>query len=101
MMDLTIRDWMVIIGVLLIMAVLLDAWRRVRSENYSRVKVKLAKPGEESSARDADLAWLKELPNGGGRTVERSDLLRAAGLAALAESPPEPAIEAEAVADSA
>ena len=41
-MDLTIRDWMVIIGVLLITAVLLDAWRRVRRERNPRVKLKLA-----------------------------------------------------------
>lgn len=90
-MDLTVRDWMVIVGILLIMAVLLDAWRRVRSDRYSRVKVKLADPegagAEEERAvveADADLAWLKELPNGGGRVVERGDLLRAAGLAAQA-----------------
>ena len=82
LMDLTIRDWMVIIGVLLIMAVLLDAWRRVRSERYSRVKVKLAAAADDEetgSERDVDLAWLKELPNGGGRVVQRDDLLRAAG----------------------
>ena len=78
-MDLTIRDWMVIIGVLLILAVLLDAWRRVRSDSYSRVKVKLAEPEEIGPESDADLSWLKELPNGGGRTVERGDLLKAAG----------------------
>ena len=86
-MDLTIRDWMVIVGILLIMAVLLDAWRRVRSERYSRVKVKLAEPDTADTADvadaevDTDLAWYKELPNGGARVVERGDLLRAAGLA--------------------
>ncbi|QFU76080.1 cell division protein ZipA [Halioglobus maricola] len=78
--ELTIRDWMVIIGVLLIVAVLLDAWRRVRSERYSRVQMDLAEPEEdESDGRDEELAWLKELPNGGARVVERGDLLRAAG----------------------
>ena len=79
-MELTIRDWMVIAGVLLIVAVLFDAWRRVRSERYSRVRVKLADPETNGSERDADLDWLKELPNGGARVVERGDLLRAAGL---------------------
>ncbi|MEH6587880.1 MAG: cell division protein ZipA [Halioglobus sp.] len=80
MADLTIRDWMVIIGVLLILAVLLDAWRRVRSEKYARVKVNLADPvQDEIPSGDEDLSWLKELPNGGGRMVERGDLLRAAG----------------------
>jgi cell division protein ZipA len=71
---------MVIIGVLLIMAVLLDAWRRVRSDRYSSVKLKLADP-EETAVDEVveDIAWLKELPNGGARVVQRGDLLRAAG----------------------
>jgi cell division protein ZipA len=86
MTELTIRDWMVIIGVLLIMAVLLDAWRRVRSDKYSRVKMKVSDPDDTLSERDEQLAWLKELPNGGARVVERGDLLRAAGHA-----PAEPA----------
>ncbi|TDG13899.1 cell division protein ZipA [Seongchinamella unica] len=95
MAELTIRDWMVIIGVLLITAVLLDAWRRVRSEKYSRVKVKLADPGHRGVVEgDEDLHWLKELPNGGARTVERGDLLRAAGHkerpAPVPEAKPEP-----------
>lgn len=85
LMELTIRDWMVIIGVLLIMAVLLDAWRRVRSDRYSRVKVKLADPEETGVERDVELAWLKELPNGGARVVDRGDLLRAAGRVPVEE----------------
>ncbi|RLQ23009.1 cell division protein ZipA [Seongchinamella sediminis] len=93
MAELTIRDWMVIIGVLLIMAVLLDAWRRVRSDKYSRVKVKLSTSGERNvSEGDEDLQWLKELPNGGARTVKRGDLLRAAGhkeQTAAADAAPE------------
>ncbi len=40
--QLTVRDWMVIAGVLLILAVLLDALRRVRNERNSPVRVKLA-----------------------------------------------------------
>ncbi|MEP0201927.1 MAG: cell division protein ZipA [Halioglobus sp.] len=80
-MDLTIRDWMVIVGVLLIFAVLVDAWRRVRAERRETVKLNLAN-AEEAAAPEAkgqeELAWLKELPNGGARVVERSDLLRAA-----------------------
>ncbi|MCR9104080.1 MAG: cell division protein ZipA [Gammaproteobacteria bacterium] len=83
-MDLTIRDWMVIIGVLLIVAVLLDAWRRIKSESRSRVKVKLVDPDEIPGDRAEDLSWLKELPNGGARVVERGDLLKAAGLSSAA-----------------
>lgn len=91
MTDLTIRDWMVIIGVLLIMAVLLDAWRRVRGDKYSSgVKMKISEPDENLSERDEQLAWLKELPNGGARVVERGDLLKAAGHR---QREPEPAPE--------
>jgi cell division protein ZipA len=71
---------MVIIGVLLIMAVLLDAWRRIRNENQSSVKVDLVDSDNVPPEKDADLNWLKELPNGGARILERGDLLRAAGL---------------------
>jgi cell division protein ZipA len=80
-MDLTIRDWMVVIGVVLIVAVGLDAWRRVRRERYPKVKLKLAPAAEDDSAKesakDEQLAWLKELPNGGGRTVDRRHLINA------------------------
>ena len=77
-MDLTIRDWMVVIGVILIIAVGLDAWRRVRRERYPKVKVKLAaEPAAEPETRQDDITWLKELPNGGARVVERRDLINA------------------------
>lgn len=77
-MDLTIRDWMVVIGVILIIAVGLDAWRRVRRERYPKVKVKLAaEPVAGADSREDDIAWLKELPNGGARVVERRDLINA------------------------
>jgi cell division protein ZipA len=77
-MDLTIRDWMVIVGVLLIFAVLVDAWRRVRSERRAPVKLDLTKPYDTETPRDDSIDWLKELPNGGARVVERRDLVAAA-----------------------
>ena len=79
LMELTIRDWMVIVGVLLIVAVLLDAWRRIRSEKYSRVNMKLVDPEELEPEPAADFAMFKELPNGGARVVRRGDIIRAAG----------------------
>jgi cell division protein ZipA len=86
--QLTIRDWMVIAGVLLIFAVLLDAYRRVRKERNSAVRVKLVEPEEKDAARDAareiDLAWLKELPNGGARVVHRGNPAAYAEVAAQA-----------------
>ena len=70
-MDLTIRDWMVIVGVLLIVAVLLDAWRRIRSDKYSRVKMDLVDPEDLPAEPEDDFQYLKELPNGGARVVDR------------------------------
>lgn len=72
--QLTIRDWMVIAGVLLILAVLLDALRRVRNERNSPVRVKLASEEDKEQGKEVDLAWLKELPNGGARVVTREDM---------------------------
>ena len=77
-MELTVRDWMVIAGVLLIAAVAFDAWRRIRSDKYSRVKMKLVDPDQLPADNTDDIAWLKELPNGGARIVDRSDLERVA-----------------------
>ncbi len=92
--QLTIRDWMVIAGVLLIFAVLLDAYRRVRNERRANMRMKLVQPGDKASARDVNLAWLKELPNGGARVVSRHDQSQTAidiPDEAESEAPPEPA----------
>lgn len=77
-MELTVRDWMVIVGVLLIVAVALDAWRRIRSDKYSRVNMNLVDPEELPAEDTDDIAWFRELPNGGARVVERSDIERVA-----------------------
>jgi len=64
-MDLSIRDWMLVIGVLLILAVLLDGYRRVRKDRGRKVRMSL-KPvptvAEEELTRG-------ELPNGGARVA--------------------------------
>ena len=79
-MDLTIRDWMVIVGVLLILAVLVDAWRRIRREKSSNIRVKLVNPDDLPAEPIDDLRQYRELPNGGARVVKRGDILRAAGF---------------------
>lgn len=71
---------MVIVGVLLILAVFLDAWRRIRREKHTKVKMQLVDPDQLPAEREADISWFGELPNGGARVVERGDLLRAAGF---------------------
>jgi cell division protein ZipA len=76
-MELTVRDWMVIIGVLLILAVLLDAYRRVRRDRRSKVRMSMTKKASvKTTAGDEALLYLKELPNGGGRVVGRGEVER-------------------------
>ncbi len=70
-MDINIRDWMIIIGILLILAVLLDGYRRMRSDP-SRVRMSLSKVPEGPEG-DSDLHRSSELPGGGARVIERSD----------------------------
>ncbi|NQX89031.1 MAG: cell division protein ZipA [Halioglobus sp.] len=80
-MELTIRDWMVIVGVLLILAVLLDAFRRIRRDKSGRVTMELVDPEDLPEGRELDIALFSELPNGGARVVERGDILKVAGFA--------------------
>ena len=61
-MDLTIRDWMVVVGVLLIVAVLLDAWRRIRRDRSAEVKMKLVDNEELSVSPEQDFSMFGELP---------------------------------------
>lgn len=80
-MDLTVRDWMVIVGVVLILAVLLDAYRRVRTERRAKTRMSMnSKVTESTAAADESLLWLKELPNGGARVVGRKEIEEAAAL---------------------
>jgi len=82
---------MVIVGVLLILAVLLDAWRRIRRDKHGKVRMKLVNP-EDIPAAPAEDRMYGELPNGGARVVERGDILRAAGFGGMgARDKPAPA----------
>lgn len=63
---------MVIVGSLLILAVAIDAWRRMRQQQRSRVRVRLATdvPGDDPLD---DIGQYRELPNGGARVVRREE----------------------------
>src|SRR5690625_3300143 len=71
-MGLSVRDWMIIVGVLLVLAVLLDGYRRMRQEWRSQLRVSLSRSSpEEREAAEWELVS-SELPNGGARVVGRS-----------------------------
>lgn len=105
-MELSVREWMIIIGALLIVAVLLDGYRRIRNENRHRIKVSLSRQAyrqalnpspavvEEVESRGPN----PELPNGGARVIgkRKASLQLDQPVPVLLESveiPPQPADE--------
>ena len=71
-MDISVRDWMIIIGVLLIVAVLLDGYRRMRGDP-KRVRVSLTPVPAGSDDGEEDVLMRGELPGGGARVIGRDD----------------------------
>lgn len=74
-MGLSVRDWMVIVGVLLVVAVLLDGYRRMRHEWRSQLRMSLSRSGGDKESVDWELVS-SELPNGGARVVSRGEARR-------------------------
>ena len=75
MEQLSIRDWMILIGGMMIAAVLIDAFHRYWRERRAEIKLN-ARIERASPLSDDDDAFnlLTELPNGGARIVQRDDL---------------------------
>lgn len=71
-MNLDSQDWFIVIGALLIVGVLLDAWRRYRSDRRNPIRMarKTMGPGGGFARDEADVA-AAELPAGGARVVNR------------------------------
>lgn len=100
MPEVTLRDGMVLVGSLLILAVMIDAWRRMRSQQRERVRMKLAPEPADAPPVD-DLAVFRELPNGGARIVSREDLLGSDGLGPSSDNTSNDASDAADAADIA
>lgn len=72
-MEFSVREWTIIVGVLLIVAVFLDGYRRVRNERSNRIRVSLSKQvfNQSPPGDDAEGVSNSELPNGGARVVHK------------------------------
>lgn len=69
-MELSVRDWLIIVGVLLVLAVLLDGYRRMRQERRNQIRMSLSRSAAGSD--DPSLVPTNpELPNGGARVVTK------------------------------
>jgi cell division protein ZipA len=99
-MELSIRDWMLVIGVLLLIAVVLDGYRKAQRERRNQVRLSrnAKKMAKMSEAENDSFESTAELPNGGARVV---------GSRALAEdeidplNPPEIKSERKYIVDAA
>ena len=77
MEQLSIRDWMVIVGGVMIAAVLVDAGRRLLKERRAEIRLNARIERSKSSSNEDDaFNLLTELPNGGARIVRRDDLAK-------------------------
>jgi hypothetical protein len=68
-----LKDWMLVVGAGLVMAVLIDAARRVQLQRRNHIRMN-AKVRRDTDNDDEPFNLLSELPNGGARIVRRDDL---------------------------
>jgi cell division protein ZipA len=92
-MELSVREWTIIVGVLLILAVFLDGYRRVRNERSNRIRVSLSKQvfQQQPEPEGEPVGTVNpELPNGGARVIakQRSQNLHLSQNLQLGESVP-------------
>lgn len=67
-MDLSVRDWLIVIGCLLAAAVLLDGYRRMRSDRQEAIRMSSRKRREGRDDGDDELIN-PELPGGSARVI--------------------------------
>ena len=68
---LTLRDWIALGGVILILGVLIDAYRRLKQDQNEVVDNTARNNSLDEDFDYTDLSLLSELPNGGSRVVGR------------------------------
>jgi cell division protein ZipA len=68
-MEFGLREWMILIGGLLILAVIVDGVRRVFFDRRNTIRMGMSHQGYEEGGE----GFNPELPNGGARSVERSE----------------------------
>lgn len=97
-MDFTLREWLIIVGVIVILFVLLDGYRRVRSGSRGRLKMSIDKNSKFSEDDRMDY-FNGELPNGGARVVTHASAsdgpVDEQAAQDYAEEPPIPAFDVD------
>lgn len=71
-MEFSLREWLIFVGIIVILGVLLDGYRRVRSGSRGKLKMSIGKSQRFAESEHMDY-FNGELPNGGAREVNRSE----------------------------
>jgi len=66
------REWLITCGLVLVVVVLIDGFRRMRSERKNEIKMSRKMGGGFPELTGAD-GFTAELPNGGARVIERAE----------------------------
>lgn len=69
--EIGVREWLIGAGLLLVLAVLVDGFRRMRAERSGGLKMSIGMGG--GFADDGSAVDSPELPNGGARVIDRTD----------------------------
>jgi len=69
--EIGVREWLIGAGLLLVLAVLVDGFRRMRAERSGGLKMSIGMGG--GFADDGTAVDSPELPNGGARVIDRTD----------------------------
>ena len=89
----SLREWLIIIGAVLIIGVVVDGLRRMRRARRESLEIQRGMGGDGIGQTPIDDGYNSELPNGGGRPVGGSQSRPQPG--AESESTPEPAVASE------
>src|SRR5690606_41654746 len=83
-MDMSLREWLLLLGAVILIGILLDGYRRMQRAKRDNLEMsrRLGGLGEA----DGDLDFNPELPGGGARVVRRAVLREAAASARRSDS---------------
>ncbi|WP_417582737.1 cell division protein ZipA [Nitrincola sp.] len=90
-MDISLREWLIIGGVLIVILILVDGWRRV-SANRSRLKLEIDRTLSELGDGGGD-GHNPELPNGGARKRQGAEMPPAQPPSMRSKERVEPSLE--------
>src|SRR5690606_27722122 len=72
-MDISLREWLIIIGVLIILGVIIDGLRRTRLGRKDQLQMSRRLGGDLNDASPLDVIENPELPNRGFRVIRRGE----------------------------